>query len=63
MTVGELIKKLQEFPETDQVELFIGDLENKRMSTMTMATQVMRCPVRFGMIRNLDWGTTVWIVG
>jgi hypothetical protein len=63
MTVGEMIKALQKFPETDKVEVFIGDLENKRMSTLSMSSAVQRCPVKFGSMTMMDHATTVWVVG
>ena len=63
MTIKELIVELQKYPETDQVEIFIGDLENKGLSTLTVASKVMRCPVRFGSMRMGDNYKTIWITG
>lgn len=61
MTVADLIRELSKYAPDDRVEIFIGDLTNKGMSTLTPATEVIRCPPRLGVTRFMDYYRTVWI--
>lgn len=61
MKVKELIAELNKQDPEAEVELFIGDLENKKPSQLyPFILRIVKRPLRFGVIRMLGEG--VWIV-